>query len=281
MGDYFCGWYWKFQNGRQTVAVIPAYHIAGKEKSCSVQLITGSGAWNIPFAFGAFHQEQNNIQIGDNRFSRQGVRLNLHGPGLDAVGELNVGPFDPIAYDIMGPFRYVPFMQCRHSVFSMQHRVRGWLRINGEIIPFDDGWGYLEGDRGHSFPKEYLWTQCCYPKGSVMLSVAGIPFCGLHFTGVIGVIHHLGKEYRLCTYLGARAIRICDGEAEICQGKNTLTVRRMEQKGFPLAAPIGGKMSRTIHESAVSRVYYHFQIRGKTVFELESDQASFEYEFPR
>ncbi len=279
MADCFCGWYFKLQNGRQTVALIPAYHVADGKKGCSIQLITNTGAWNIPFDFNRYHQDRQSVQIGESRFSSHGIRLEIHELGLDAVGELHFGPFDPIAYDIMGPFKYVPFMQCRHRVFSMKHSVDGELTINGEHFLFENGQCYIEGDRGHSFPSEYLWTQCCYSEGSIMLSVADIPLCGAHFTGVIGVIHHRGKEYRLCTYLGARTLRICNGEVEIRQGRNMLTLRQMEKKGYPLAAPMAGKMSRTIHESAASRVYYHYQRNGKTLFEFESDQASFEYEY--
>lgn len=114
-----------------------------------------------------------------------------------------------------------------------------------------------------------------------MLSVADIPFCGIHFTGVISAIHYRGKEYRLGTYLGARAVHIHDGEVVIRQGRKTLTVKCLEQKGHPLAAPVGGGMTRTIRESAACKTYYHFQEDGKTIFEFTSDQAAFEYEYPQ
>lgn len=76
------------------------------------------------------------------------------------------------------PFKYVPFMECRHSVWSMRHSVSGTVYINGQEYSFQNAWGYWEGDRGHSFPKEYLWTQCCFDGGSLMLSVAEIPIAG-------------------------------------------------------------------------------------------------------
>ena len=38
------------------------------------------------------------------------------------------------------------------------------------------------------------------------------------FTGVLGVIHFRGTEYRLATYLGAKAVKIQDGELVIRQG---------------------------------------------------------------
>lgn len=281
MRDYFCGWYIKCQNGSQTVAFIPAYHITNGEKSCSLQIITDERSWNIPYPYEEFHMDEKGVTIGPNVFTPLGVKLDVRLPEITAVGQLEFGEFAPIAYDIMGPFKYVPFMECRHSVFSMKHRVDGTLSINGVEFAFENGVCYIEGDRGYSFPSVYVWTQCCFPEGSVMLSVADIPFCGIHFTGVISAIHYQGKEYRLGTYLGARAVYIHDGEVVIKQGQKTLTVKRLEQKGHPLAAPVGGGMTRTIRESAACRTYYHYQENGKTIFEFESDQAAFEYEYPQ
>ena len=281
MRDYFCGWYIKCQNEFQTVAFIAAYHITNNVKSCSLQIITDDGAWNVPYPYEQFHMDETGVTIGPNRFTKQGCHLDLREQGITGQGNLTFGEFAPIAYDIMGPFKYVPFMECRHSVFSMKHRVDGKIIINGTEFAFDNGVCYIEGDRGCSFPKEYLWTQCCFEGGSVMLSVADIPFCGFHFTGIISAIHFHGKEYRFATYLGARAVKIRDGEAVIRQGSRTLTVRRLEDKGKPLAAPVGGSMQRTIRESAACRSYYHLQENGKTVFEFESEKAAFEYEYPQ
>lgn len=73
-------------------------------------------------------------------------------------------------------------MQCRHSVFSMGHRVDGQLTINGQVYHFQNDMGYIEGDCGSSFPERYIWTQCSFPNGSLMLSVADIPLYGLHLS---------------------------------------------------------------------------------------------------
>ena len=281
MRDYFCGWYIKCQNGTQTVAFIAAYHISNNVKSSSLQIITDDGAWNAEYPYEAFRMDKNGVTIGPNVFTKQGCHLDVRMPELTVRGKLSFGAFTPIAYDIMGPFKYVPFMECRHSVFSMKHSVDGELTINGEAFRFENGVCYIEGDRGRSFPKDYVWTQCCFPEGSIMLSVADIPFCGIHFTGVISAIHHRGREYRLGTYLGARAVKIRDGEVVIRQGRKKLTVRRLEDRGKPLAAPVGGNMTRTIRESAACRTYYHYQENGATVFEFTSDMAAFEYEYPQ
>ena len=281
MKDYFCGWYIKCQGSFRTVAFIPAYHISDGVKTCSLQIITDDRSWYADYPIEQFHMDEKGVTIGPNVFTKQGCKLDIRIPELTITGELSFGEFTPLAYDIMGPFKYVPFLQCRHSVFSMKHRVRGELWINGESWKLTVGECYIEGDRGRSFPGEYLWTQCNNPWGSIMLSVADIPFCGLHFNGVICAIHYRGREYRLATYLGAKAVRIQNGEVIIRQGRKTLTVRRMQDRGKPLAAPVAGDMKRTIRESPSCRVFYHYQEKGKTVFKFISEVASFEYEYPQ
>lgn len=283
MGDYFCGWYFKCQSDTQTLAVIPAIHKSKEKKSGSIQLITDEGAWNFEFPYHDFYKPRQNfhIQAAGNYFGQNGIKLCLHTPGCSATGSVRFGAFSPIRYDIMGPFHYLPFMECRHSVLSMKHTVAGDFCINGTHYHFDNGVGYIEGDRGCSFPKEYAWTQCNFNGGSLMLSVADIPFGLFHFTGVIAVIQWQGKEYRLATYLGAKAVKIENGEVIICQNHMVLRVKLMEKHTHPLLAPMGGMMSRTIHESASCRASYCFRQGGHTLFSFETSKASFEYEYAR
>lgn len=279
MGEYFCGWYYRCQSDSQTLAVIPSVHRTKDRDFCTIQLITDTNAFHTQFPYDAFRKDGDEIWIGNNRFGKEGVFLDIHESGFRAEGAVRFGAFTPIRYDIMGPFRYVPFMQCRHSVFSMRHRADGQIRVNGVPYVFREAVGYLEGDRGHSFPKEYVWTQCSFPEGALMLSVADIPLGRLRFTGVIGIVLLQGKEYRLATYLGAKAIKIKDGQVIVKQGSFCLTVRQMGTPGHPLQAPVGGAMTRTIHEHPSCKVYYRFTDGDTTLLELEAPNAAFEYEY--
>ena len=279
MRNYFRGWYYRCQSDHQTLAIIPSIHKAGSSKFCAIQLITDDSSYYARFSFSDLHTGSGQVRIGKNRFGKEGLSLDIHTPELDATGKLHFGGFTPLQYDIMGPFQYVPFMQCRHSVYSMQHSVNGTFSVNGTPYVFRDAAGYLEGDRGYSFPKEYAWTQCSFPGGALMLSVADIPLGSFHFTGIIGVVLLRGKEYRLATYLGASAVKIQDGEIHIRQGHAHLTVKLLEESGYPLCAPISGAMTRTIHEHPSCRVYYRFEDHGTTLLELDTPNAAFEYEY--
>lgn len=281
MHNYFYGWYLKCQSASQTLAVIPAVHQTGRKRTCSVQIITNHIVQTVTFPSDVFRQKGKTISIEKNLFCKRGIRLAIHTPELNAAGRLDFGPLSPLKYDIMGPFTLVPFMECRHSVWSMRHSVCGTLRINGQQYTFKNDAGYWEGDQGRSFPKNYAWTQCCFPDGSLMLAVADIPIAGMHFTGIIGCVLWQGQEYRIATYLGARAVQIQDQTLRIIQGDMKLLARLLDTAGHPLQAPTKGAMIRTIHENASCRAFYQFRKKGCTLFSFQTEQASFEYEYPQ
>lgn len=278
MRNYFYGWYLKCQSENQTLAVIPAVHRSGQKRSCSIQFITKDHAWNVDYPAAAFRRTKEGIRIGRNRFGEKGIFLAVHTPELTISGKLRFGPLSPLKYDIMGPFSVLPFLECRHSVRSMSHFVCGRIDINGEEYLFQDAFGYWEGDQGRSFPKEYVWTQCSFPGGSLMLSVADVPIAGLDFRGVISVVLWKGRQYRLATYLGAKAVWTQGGKIRIVQGNMELEAWLPEEIKSPLKAPVNGEMKRTIHESAACRVRYRFRKAGRTFFSFTTDQASVEYE---
>lgn len=275
----FYGWYLKCQSDTQTLAIIPAVHKTGRKRTCSIQIITDNDAWTVRFTADVFQRTRRNIFIGENQFGEEGIHLAIHTPQLTIRGKLDFGPLCPLKYDIMGPFALVPFMECRHSVWSMWHSVWGKVCINGQKYFFQNAWGYWEGDRGRSFPKEYIWTQCCFSGGTLMLSVADIPMAGIHFTGIIGAILWRGKEYRIATYLGAKAVQIQNKMVRVIQGNLELDVQLLEASERLLKAPAKGDMVRTIRESAACRAFYRFRKEDCTLFAFETDRASFEFEY--
>ena len=276
---YFKGWYFKCSTKNKTIAFIPAYHYSDGKKSASLQIITDDKAFNIPFDKLKYCEKPLFVKIGNCIFSEKGITLEFKSNDLTLKGTLNFKEISPFRYDIMGPFKFVPFMQCRHRVYSMSHTINGEISINNQTFKFEHGRGYIEGDRGRSFPKKYIWTQCCFINNSLMLSVADIPFLGIHFTGIIGVVLLGGKEYRIATYLGAQIRQISENSVTIKQGGFEFTAKLLKNKAQPLAAPTNGNMSRTIHESASCEAYYRFCHKNKVLFEFTTDKASFEFEY--
>ena len=276
---YFKGWYFKCSIKDKTIAFIPAYHYSNNKKSASLQIITDDKALNIPFDKLEYTEKPLCVKIGNCVFSHEGIMLDFKDNRLTLVGKLHFEKISPIRYDIMGPFKYVPFMQCRHSVFSMSHKINGEIKVNDQLYNFENGIGYIEGDCGRSFPKKYIWTQCCFENNSLMLSVADIPFLGIHFTGIIGVVFLNGKEYRIATYLGAKIKQVDKDTVTVKQGSFELNAELIKKNAQPLAAPSNGDMCRTIHESASCEAYYRFCYKNKVLCEFTTDKASFEFEY--
>ena len=131
----FYGWYLKCQSASQTLAVIPAIHQTKRKQTCSIQIITNTNAWTVDFPADAFHRTKKHISIGENQFGENGIRLAIHTPELSISGALDFASLSPLKYNIMGPFAFVPFLECRHSVFSMQHSVVvQFLSMNKNIL---------------------------------------------------------------------------------------------------------------------------------------------------
>ena len=276
---YFKGWYFKCSTGDKTIAFIPAYHYSNNKKSASLQIITDNKAIDIPFDTLEYNEKPLYVKIGNCVFSDKEIILDFKDDGLILDGKLYFEQLTLIRYDIMGPFNYVPFMQCRHSVYSMRHKINGQITVNDQLYKFENGIGYVEGDCGRSFPKKYIWTQCCFENNSLMLSVADIPFLGLHFTGIIGVVLIDGKEYRIATYLGARIKQVDKNNVTVKQGSFEFTAKLLRKNAQPLAAPTNGDMCRTIHESASCEAYYRFSHKDRVLCEFTTDKASFEFEY--
>lgn len=276
MKDSFYGWYLKCQSEEKTLAIIPAVHQAGKKRTCSIQVITEEESFTVAYPGKVYRRKKGTISIGRNQFHEKGIYLAVDTKKLHMKGRLRFGELTPLKSHIMGPFAWLPFMECRHEVRSMYHPVSGKVYVNGEEYIFERACGYWEGDSGKSFPTSYMWTQSFLPEGALMLSVADISLGRFHLRGIIAAVLWKGKEYRLATYLGARIVEIEEGMVRIRQGKLELEAQLIESAEQPLRAPDSGRMSRIVRESVACKVFYRFRRDGHTLFALETNRASFE-----
>lgn len=272
---YFEGLYFKHQKGDQMLALIPGR----ADDGAFIQVLTPERSYHIPFAAGQVSGQH--AVIGENSFSRQGINLHIATDALCLTGSLSYRGQHPLRSDIMGPFRYLP-MECRHQVVSMDHEVAGRLCLNGKIIDFTGGRGYIEGDRGRSFPRSYTWLQCNSFRFScsVMVSLAEIPLGPAHFWGCIAALILDGVEYRLSTYQGVRILCHSPERIELQQGRYRLCATLPAGTGHILRAPAAGVMTRRIRERPSCPVHIRFSIGGKEIFNEISPFASFEHTAP-
>ncbi|MCL2570220.1 MAG: hypothetical protein FWE16_03370 [Firmicutes bacterium] len=289
----FDGYYVKCVDNDFVVAVIFGKNANKRERSSFIQIITKDKAFWFGFGYGDFTVNRKSfcVSIGNNKVDCDGMKLNLDDGNVKIKCDLKFSTFSKIKYDAMGPFRFLPFMECRHRVVSMNHRITGIFQIDEHEHIYNEADGYIEGDSGKSFPSKYLWTQCNsfteHPNISVVAMCARIPYMGIRFRGKICIIHIDGREYRLATYRGARVRAFAKDKLVVRQGWGRrrmlleITAQNPDENMNELFAPIRGKMSRKIKESIIINVHYKFTMgKGKNekiIFDITSDNAAFEF----
>lgn len=265
---YFEGWYFKCvdADAQHAVALIPGISLTpdGAGSHAFVQLIRAGGDtayWEYPAEEFRFAADRFEIEVGPNRFSPNGIRLDAEGEAGRLTGELRFGewtgwPVRPLSPGIMGWYRFVPFMETYHGVLGLDHAVDGGLEIDGASLSFDGGRGYVEKDWGRSFPSSWVWAQSNHfgaPGTSVMISVARIPWLGSSFVGYIVGLLHGGELHRFTTYNGTkmRAFSIREGQAHMTLARSDLSLELSVDGAHPgkLRSPVLGAMDGTVWES--------------------------------
>jgi len=300
---YFEGWYFKLISPDEATALAVIPGIAYDEKGeghAFVQVLDGrqNTATYHRFPVDAFQPSKDRfaLQLGDNFFGQQEIRLNLP----EVKGQVQFArtvpwPVKPLSPGIMGWYAFVPFMECYHGIVSMDTELRGALVVHGKPCSFEGGRGYLEKDWGRSFPSSWIWMQSNHflpengPNGqsgtSFKASVARIPWLGSAFVGFIGGLWHNNKLYRFTTYTGAKlhkvAVQDSHVELVIQDRRHQLEVYAVRSDGGELVSPVQGLMAGRVSESMSARLRIRLTQRdGQVVFEGEGRNAGLEVAGP-
>jgi hypothetical protein len=298
---YFEGWYYKFvsSDGSKTLAFIPGVSLNRKESHAFIQVILNQEKPDgkhelftdyIRFNVSEFSYSkiENKLSIDKCKFGLDKVAMNYKSDKISIDGEVNLSNIVPIKTNvfspsIMGIFAYVPFMECYHSVVSMNHDLKGSFRINDIEIDLNEGKGYIEKDYGHSFPSKYIWMQTNHfskSGTSLMFSYATIPFLGMGFNGLIANLVHNDKEYRFATYNFSK-IRILDNNnnhllIQLKRGSYKLIIEAWNQEVESLKSPKAGLMVQTIKEGLSGIVKITLYHKDKILLEDIGKQAGIE-----
>lgn len=281
--NYFEGWYFKVVNQAEdkAFAFIPGIAIkSSRENHAFIQVLDGKKrtAHYHKFEAETFNPDpdQFKISISDNHFSEHILQLNL--PGIKADLQFSGNVVWPNRWHspgIMGPYTFLPFMECYHGIVSMDHVINGQIEVDGEVLDFNNGRGYIEKDWGKSFPSAYIWLQSNHfsnPGISVKVSVAKIPYLGYSFVGFIAGIWLNNQLIQFTTYNQSSLQKsVIDTEKVelVMQNKNHILkifVRR--EAATALASPILGLMDGRIEESMKAFVEVNLTDRksGKSIF---------------
>jgi hypothetical protein len=285
---FFEGWYFKLIDGseRHRYAIIPGIFLSDDpdEEHAFVQVLDGSTgtATYHRFAREAFRAAPDsfNVWIGPNRFWDGGIDIQIADDALELAGRVEFTESEPWpvtwrSLGIMGPYGWVPRMECNHGVVSLDHGLKGSLTIDGIDVALSGGRGYSEKDWGKSFPAGYAWIQSNHfdrTGVSFVGSIAIIPWLFSSFPGfIIGVLVD-GRLFRFATYTGAetRHLRITDQAIEwvVTDDDHVLSVEAHRAKGGLLLGPTRDRMSDRVGETMLSEVALSLRTAsGALVFE--------------
>ncbi len=282
---YFEGWFFKHSAKEGSCVFIPGVFRAKKHENDTafIQVLFSDPiqSFFVRYPFDSFHSEKDRfeIRIEENFFSAERVRLDISSIGLKA--ELDYG--EPVQLknsflspSIMGPFSYIPSMQCNHGILSLRHDVDGFVSCDKRHMEFTGANGYIEKDWGVAFPKSWIWMQCEDKQSAFMCSIAHIKYGIIKFTGLICVLFAQGKQYRFATYNGGkvRKLSVKDGEieAEMTRRDLTLKVTALNTDFGSLKAPTKTGMNRVVSESLRAKYQISLFENGQTIY-----SGSFEY----
>ena len=289
---YFEGWYFKNSCGDIGISFIPGISISKDGNKSFIQIITDDKSYYVNYDIDDFEYSDNPfyIKIGNNYFSKERVHIDINDidknivvyGGIEYNNSINIcnSLFSP---SIMGPFSYMTFMECNHSVISMKCSVNGKICINDRKIIFDDGDGYIEKDYGCSFPKSYIWCQgnsFSKNNASFMMSMADIPFIFFNFRGLICSLIVDGCEYRFATYKNSKIVKyvVRDNYLNIIlkKGHYYLDISCAFGNGLKLVAPVKGEMNKDIFESITEVVSVCLRKDDEIIFEDTSRNCGLE-----
>lgn len=290
--NYFEGWYFKNTNLQTGISFIPGINVDNKEAKAFIQIITNDISYFVNYDIKDFKftHVPFYIQIGNNSFSKESININIEDKSkkLKIYGNIefsnskniNTNIFAP---NIMGPFSYIPFMECNHAIISMENTINGFININDETMQFNNNKGYIEKDWGCSFPKTYIWCQgnnFQKSNASFMFSIADIPLKLFTFKGIICDLLVDNKEFKFTTYNNAKLVKCDIGEDSFNitfkRSQYHLNIKTKDNKGLKLVAPVKGKMTKDIFESISASVTVTLKKEKEIIFSDTSNMCGLE-----
>jgi hypothetical protein len=256
--SFFEGWYVKLVSADRStrMAVIPGVFLSedGSLAEAFVQVLDGSTGstqyHRFDLAEFAAETHRFDVRVGVNRFSADGIRLDL--PGLRA--DVRFGPAVPWPVRVrepgaMGWYAWVPTMECYHGVVSLDHALAGWVDTGSGPIDLAGGRGYLEKDWGTAFPQGYVWMQTNHfstPGASLVASTALIPWRRSAFRGDLAALRVPdGPDaglHRFTSYTRARTESLAVDDQHV-----DWTMAAPDGRRLSLRATVGGRTSGLLH----------------------------------
>ncbi len=294
---FFEGWYFKLIDAaeQRRYAVIPGIFLSHDpdKHHAFVQVLDGQTGGSAYFTFPPEQfkaaEDDFDVRVGPNHFRADRLSLALEGTELALRGDLQFDGLCPwpvtlTAPGIMGWYGWLTFMECYHGVVSLDHTIRGSLTLDGTVMDFSGGRGYIEKDWGQSFPAGWVWMQTNHfgHVGTCLTaSIAVIPFIGRKFPGFIIGVWHDRRLYRFAKYTGAQVekLAVADDHVEwvVRDARFRLELFARRGDGGLLRGPSRAEMHKRVMETLQAAVEMRLTaLSGDVIFHGTGRSAGLE-----
>ncbi len=278
--NYFEGWYFKHvsKDLEHVYSFIPGVSLTGNNPHSFIQIINGiTGKTDyLTYSLKEFSWDKKSfaVRVGKSVFTGSHIDLNIDKDGIQVKGRLAYRnsvkyPKRLFSPGIMGWYSFIPFMECKHGIVSVNHDIEGEIEINGNSVDFSQGKGYIEKDWGTSFPEAWIWMQAnnfADHNTSFNFSVAKIPWMGKFFVGFIAFLYVNKKFYLFSSYNNSKMISLNHSvdsvDITLENHSSILKIKAVKNTFGELIAPVSGDMSRRIKESVDSEIVLDLFDRG-------------------
>jgi len=293
--NYFEGWYFKHVSADRTQvwSFIPGVSLTRGHGHSFIQVLNGiSGEVRVhEYELDEFSASARDLHValGQSAFTSEGISLKISNESQQISGHVSYAsadlyPSTLLNPGIMGWYSFVPFMECKHGVVSMHHKLSGGLQIDGQYVDFEDGTGYIEKDWGSSFPESWIWLHCNTfdsSQSSFTFSVAKIPWLGSYFIGFISYLRLDDRFINFSTWSKARIEKLeylnNTLHIRLSNKKYQLDIEATNNRAGQLKAPVKGSMTRMIKETVDASLELKLSDRsGNTLFRDRGSRAGME-----
>ena len=290
--NYFEGWYFKNVSSdlQHVYSFIPGIALTEKDEHAFIQVINGiTGKTDyVTYPLDQFSWEPKKVylRIGESVFTDNYIDLKIDSGNIKVEGHIDFKnnvkyPKSLFSPGIMGWYSFVPFMECKHGIVSVNHDLTGFINTNSYSVDFSGGKGYIEKDWGTSFPEAWIWIQANNfnnRNSSFTFSVAKIPWRGKFFIGFIAFLYFNGRFIIFSTYNNSSIGYINQSANSIdLKMKNkemTLKIKAVKSTFGELMAPVSGDMTRRIKESIDSEVTLSLYNRKDEIVYTDSSKRA-------
>ncbi|KAJ3179879.1 hypothetical protein HDU87_002447 [Geranomyces variabilis] len=149
---------------------------------------------------------------------------------------------------VMGPFAYLPAMECYHGVVALHHSTTGSLNFyksDGSLehdLDLTNGTGYIEKDHGINFPQNWIWIQTASFKkdrgSSLMVSVADVPLLSREHTlfRLVNAIPYIGPAIASRFHFTGFLVTLYHASTKQTHNLSLYTLSRIESIDISAAA---------------------------------------------